>query len=57
VVVPVAGAQPSEAEIIEHTRSLIASYKKPRSVRFVPELPRIASGKIDKKVLRVQLAG
>jgi long-chain acyl-CoA synthetase len=27
-------------EIIEHCRALIASYKKPRAVEFVPELPR-----------------
>jgi long-chain acyl-CoA synthetase len=27
-------------EIVEHCRSLIASYKKPRSVEFVDKLPR-----------------
>jgi acyl-CoA synthetase (AMP-forming)/AMP-acid ligase II len=31
----------TEAEIIEHCRSLIASYKKPRIVTFVAELPRV----------------
>jgi acyl-CoA synthetase (AMP-forming)/AMP-acid ligase II len=42
----------SEAELIEHTRSLIASYKKPRSIDFVASLPRLFNGKIDKKALR-----
>lgn len=38
--------------VIEHCRSVIASYKKPRSVVFVDELPRLASGKVDKVALR-----
>lgn len=32
--------------------SLIASYKKPRSVLFLDELPRLTTGKIDKVMLR-----
>jgi len=42
----------SADELIEHCRSLIASYKKPRSVEFVDTLPRLFNGKIDKKALR-----
>ncbi len=38
--------------LIEHTRTLIASYKKPRSIDFVDSLPRLFNGKIDKKALR-----
>ena len=34
------GAAATEDEVIEHVRSKIASYKKPRSVEFVSELPR-----------------
>jgi len=46
-------ASASEAELIEHCRSMIASYKKPRSVEILPALPRIPStNKIDKKRLR-----
>jgi len=53
-VVPVgAGAStPSEPELIGHVKHLIASYKKPRTVRFVTELPKLPTGKIDKKALR-----
>ena len=31
---------PTEAELIEHCRATIASYKKPRTVVFVDALPR-----------------
>ena len=44
---------PSEAELIEHCRSRIASYKKPRGIDFVQELPRLFNGKVDKKTLRM----
>ena len=47
-------ARASEAEIIEHCRQHLASYKKPTSVEFVPELPKNAYGKILKRELREQ---
>jgi acyl-CoA synthetase (AMP-forming)/AMP-acid ligase II len=40
VVVLKSDASASEADIIEHCRASIASYKKPRIVSFVAELPR-----------------
>jgi acyl-CoA synthetase (AMP-forming)/AMP-acid ligase II len=46
------GHSATELELIEHARSRIASYKKPRSVDFVEGLPRLFNGKIDKKALR-----
>jgi len=46
------GVSASEAEIIEHVKSLIASYKKPRSVLFVDDLPKLVTGKINKVELR-----
>ncbi len=46
------GRSSSEAELIEHARSRIASYKKPKSIDFVASLPRLFNGKIDKKALR-----
>ena len=42
----------TEAELIEHCRGYIASYKKPKSVDFVDALPRLPNKKIDKKQLR-----
>jgi long-chain acyl-CoA synthetase len=41
----------SERDLIEHCRSELAGYKKPRSIRFVASLPRSHYG----KVLRNQL--
>jgi acyl-CoA synthetase (AMP-forming)/AMP-acid ligase II len=38
--------------LIAHCREQIARYKCPRHVRFVAELPRLATGKIDKVTLR-----
>jgi long-chain acyl-CoA synthetase len=52
VVVPRPGATVTEAEIVEHVRKAVASYKKPQSVEFVPELPKNAYGKVLKRELR-----
>ena len=48
------GASVGEAEIIAHCKALIASYKCPRQVEFISELPRLATGKVDKVSLRQQ---
>ena len=40
VVALAPGATATEQEIIEHCKSRIASYKKPRTVEFVDALPR-----------------
>jgi fatty-acyl-CoA synthase len=42
----------TEEEIILYCKQKIAPYKAPKSVDFVSELPKTASGKIDKKNLR-----
>jgi fatty-acyl-CoA synthase len=39
------------AEIITYVRNRVAHYKAPRSVDFVAELPRLATGKLAKRVL------
>ena len=46
------GAQLSEAEVIAHARQNIAGYKCPKSVDFIPALPRNPSGKILRRELR-----
>jgi acyl-CoA synthetase (AMP-forming)/AMP-acid ligase II len=50
------GKTVSERELIEHCKTQIASYKKPKTIIFVEDLPRLPSGKINKVVLR-QLYG
>ena len=42
----------SEDDIIDVARANLASYQKPRSVEFVPELPKAPTGKILKRKLR-----
>jgi acyl-CoA synthetase (AMP-forming)/AMP-acid ligase II len=44
-----------EARILEHCRTSLASYKKPRRVVFVEELPRTTNGKVSKEQLRQRL--
>ena len=46
------GYEADAPTLIEHCRSLIASYKKPRTIAFTPDLPRLFNGKVDKKALR-----
>jgi fatty-acyl-CoA synthase/long-chain acyl-CoA synthetase len=41
-----------ERDVIDFAREHLASYKIPRSVSFVPELPRTGSGKVLKRQLR-----
>lgn len=44
-------------EIREHVRSELAHYKAPRTICFVSELPKTASGKIQRYRLRIGLQG
>ena len=46
------GETASENDLIEHCRSLIASYKKPKFVRHIDALPRNSTGKVVKVALR-----
>jgi acyl-CoA synthetase (AMP-forming)/AMP-acid ligase II len=46
------GAVVTADDLIEHCRSLIASYKKPTGVTFVASLPKQENGKVDKLTLR-----
>jgi fatty-acyl-CoA synthase len=51
-VVLKAGASATEAELIAFTRDRLAHFKAPHGVSFVTELPKTATGKIQKYVLR-----
>lgn len=46
------GSQATEAELIDHCRSLLARFKVPKSVEFQASLPRSVAGKILKRELR-----
>jgi acyl-CoA synthetase (AMP-forming)/AMP-acid ligase II len=56
IVVLRANATASAEELIEHCKGLLASYKKPRRVAFVAELPKNPSGKVLKRELRRTMA-
>jgi acyl-CoA synthetase (AMP-forming)/AMP-acid ligase II len=46
------GANASEEELIEFCRAHLAHFKCPRRIQFIEALPRTATGKIQKNVLR-----
>ncbi len=55
VVQPADGVEPSEeltAEILEYAAARLAKFKLPRSVDYLPELPRDPNGKLYKRKLR-----
>jgi len=52
VVVVREGMQLNAAELVDHCRQSLASYKKPRKVFFHKELPKNPSGKVLKRELR-----
>jgi fatty-acyl-CoA synthase len=47
-----AGARATEEELLEFARNKLAHFKAPHGVTFVPELPKTATGKVQKYVLR-----
>ncbi|MCW2628020.1 AMP-binding protein [Mycobacterium sp.] len=57
VVVPTPGATLTLEAIQDFVRSRLARYKVPRRLVLVAELPVLASGKVDKKRLRADVAG
>ncbi|MFD7657375.1 AMP-binding protein [Actinosynnema sp. NPDC059797] len=52
LVVPAAGAEVTEAELIAHCKARLAGYKAPTSVEFRDSIPRTATGKVQKFKLR-----
>jgi long-chain acyl-CoA synthetase len=46
------GTTATETEIIEHCRPHLGAYKLPRSVRFVPDLPKTSTGKVMRRELK-----
>jgi acyl-CoA synthetase (AMP-forming)/AMP-acid ligase II len=53
-VVTAEGAEPSEAELKAHVKANLASYKTPREIAFLDELPRNATGKVLKRELHAR---
>jgi acyl-CoA synthetase (AMP-forming)/AMP-acid ligase II len=51
-VVLEAGATATETELRNYARDHLAQFKCPQKIHFVPELPKTATGKVQKYVLR-----
>jgi acyl-CoA synthetase (AMP-forming)/AMP-acid ligase II len=51
-VVTTSGSEVSEEDLKAHIKANLASYKAPREIEFLEELPRNATGKVLKRVLR-----
>ena len=56
IVTPRPGETLSEEEVIAAARTKLASFKVPKAVFFVDELPRTSTGKVQKNVLREQFS-
>jgi fatty-acyl-CoA synthase len=54
LIVLAPGTSATEAELIAHCKGRLASYKAPTSVEFRDEIPRTATGKVQKFKLREQ---
>jgi acyl-CoA synthetase (AMP-forming)/AMP-acid ligase II len=52
IVVRGRGSDATQEKLVDHCVKIIARYKRPRSIIFVNEMPRLASGKINKVALR-----
>jgi acyl-CoA synthetase (AMP-forming)/AMP-acid ligase II len=52
IIVPASGSRLNHEELVDFLKPRIASYKIPKSIAFVEELPRNASGKVLKRALR-----
>lgn len=56
IIVMKAGEKMTPEEVIEFCRQNMASFKKPRQVKFVDELPKSSTNKVLKYVLRERYA-
>jgi benzoate-CoA ligase len=57
VLMPGVAAEPAHSELLKnHVKSRLAPYKYPRWIEFIDELPKTATGKIQRHVLRARQA-
>jgi acyl-CoA synthetase (AMP-forming)/AMP-acid ligase II len=56
IVVPAAGTQVDEAELLRRVKERLAGFKVPKAIVVVDQLPKTSTGKIQKNVLRDRYA-
>jgi acyl-CoA synthetase (AMP-forming)/AMP-acid ligase II len=54
LVVTKPGESITESEVIAHCKAKLGGVKSPKSVEFVPEIPKTPAGKFDRKAMRKQ---
>ena len=54
-VVPASGRTVDPAALDTHCRARMASYKRPREIHVVSELPKTATGKVQRFALRARM--
>lgn len=52
VIAPKSGISIDEREILDHIRTRLSGFKRPRIIKFVESLPKIGSGKLDRVKIR-----
>ncbi|WP_157971750.1 class I adenylate-forming enzyme family protein, partial [Halorussus litoreus] len=52
LVVPESGASVSEKAVVDHCQGRLAGFERPRTVAFADELPRTASGTVEREAVR-----
>ena len=57
IVVKKLGTSLSAQDIMAHCKGKLASFKQPKAIEFVEEIPRNPSGKILKRILREEFPG
>ena len=57
IVVKKLGASLSAQDIMAHCKGKLASFKQPKAIEFIEEIPRNPSGKILKRILREEFPG
>ncbi|NEU56938.1 o-succinylbenzoate--CoA ligase [Halorussus sp. MSC15.2] len=55
LVVPEAGENLAVEDVVAHCEDRLAGYKRPRTVAFADELPRTASGTVEREAVRERL--
>jgi acyl-CoA synthetase (AMP-forming)/AMP-acid ligase II len=48
------GESLTESDVIAHCKGKLGGMKSPKSVEFVPEIPKTPAGKFDRKAMRKQ---
>ena len=52
IIAPKSGSDIDEQEILDHIKTRLSGFKRPRIIQFVESLPKIGSGKLDRVTIK-----